>query len=166
MVNKDRPHVWLIEEDDRDRQIANGFAEHYAVDIRRIGRTAPAGGWPKVLDTFEQNYISLLRGNPNTHVVMLIDFDGKLQQRFAHFQSKIPADVLSRVFVIGSKEKPETLHSELKLAYEEIGRQLAQDCFDGVSGQWGHAHLVHNDPELRRMANVIKPILFPGVDVL
>ena len=44
-MNKYAPHVYIIPEDDRDRQIAEGFVNHHEVDDRRIQVMPPAGGW-------------------------------------------------------------------------------------------------------------------------
>lgn len=108
MVNRYRPHVWLIPEDDADRELAVGFLNHEAVADRVVGVRAPAGGWHEVLDVFESEYLPQLRRHLGAHVVMLIDFDGD-ESRRAHFEARIADDVRPRVFVIGSKDDPETL---------------------------------------------------------
>ncbi len=160
MVNRYRPHVWLIPEDDADRQLAVGFLNHEAVADAVVGVRAPAGGWHEVLDVFESEYLPQLRRYQGAHVVMLIDFDGD-ESRRAHFEGRIADDVKPRVFVVGSKDDPETLRRELGMSLEKIGRELAQDCLADELRLWLHPHLVHNGAELRRMTRVIKPILFP-----
>ena len=62
-----------------------------------------------MLETFRDEYISKLRDYPDAHVVMLIDFDDQVEKRKAEFEQEIPADLKTRVFVIGSKHTPETL---------------------------------------------------------
>ena len=92
-MNKYAPHVYVIPEDDADRQIADGFVLHPRVKDARIQVVPPAGGWSKVLKTFRDEYIPKLRNYPDTHVVMLIDFDDQVEKRKADFEQEIPADV-------------------------------------------------------------------------
>src|SRR4029077_4637803 len=128
------PHVYVIPEDDADRQIADGFVLHPQVDDRRIQVVPPAGGGSKVLKTFQDEYIPRLRKYQHTHVVMLIDFDDQVEKRKADFEQEIPAEFRTRVFVIGSKRTPETLKRETKLkSFEEIGKSLADDCGSGTA---------------------------------
>jgi hypothetical protein len=160
-VNKFRPHVFLIPEDDADRQLAIGFLGHFAVDDRVVDMRDPAGGWIKVLDVFEEEYLMKLRGSDKAHLVMLIDFDDKdIAGRRDLFEQRIPDDVKPRVFVIGSKVDPEALQRELGMTREQIGKALAEDCLKKDFELWRHAHLVHNGSELERMSQVVKPILF------
>ena len=65
-----------------------------------------------MLKTFRDEYIPKLRDYPKAHVVMLIDFDDQVEKRRADFEQEIPADLKTRVFVIGSKHTPETLKKE------------------------------------------------------
>jgi hypothetical protein len=84
-MNRYKPHVYVIPEDDRDRQIADGFVLHDQVKDTRIQVVPPAGGWAKVLETFRDEYVSKLHDYPAAHVVMLIDFDDDVQKRQAKF---------------------------------------------------------------------------------
>ena len=120
----------------------------------------PAGGWPKVLKTFRDEYIPKLRAYPGAHVIMLIDFDGQVEKRKADFGQEIPEEFKLRVFVIGSKHTPETLKNELNKSFEEIGTSLADDCDAGTTELWGHDQLNHNDPDRHRLVQIVKPILF------
>lgn len=159
-MNKYRPHVYVIPEDDRDRQIADGFVLHPQVNAFRIQVVAPAGGWGRVRDVFRDEYISLLRQNAESHVVMLIDFDDRGEERKAVFESEIPEELKNRVFVVGSKYNPESLKQSLKLNYEEIGQQLADDCAAGTTILWDKEELAHNDAERRRLDQFVKSFLF------
>jgi hypothetical protein len=159
MANKYKPHVRLIPEDDANRQIAIGFINHWAVSATVVDIRGPAGGWPRVLDIFESEYLPDLRKFPNAHVVMLIDFDEDVERR-EQFEQKIPRDVKERVFVIVSKYNPEILRRELKLAFDIIGSELAQECHKEEFKLWQHEHLIHNSSELQRMMAVVKPIVF------
>jgi len=162
-MNRYAPHVYIIPEDDCDRQLANGFILHDQLKAPRVQVREPAGGWSEVLKTFQTEYIHLLRADQPGHegyVVMLIDFDGHYDDRRKEFEEAIPVDLKERVFVVGSKVTPEALKNELAENYERIGLLLADDCFGGTETMWNHDHLKHNDPDRLRMVNVIRPILF------
>ena len=159
-MNKYVSHVYVIPEDDRDRQLADGFVLHHQVKDARIQVVPPAGGWAKVLETFRDEYIPRLRDYPDSHVVMLIDFDDQVEARTARFDEEIPEEFEARVFVIGSSDEPETLRKALKIGFEEIGRRLADDCAAGTTVYWGHEQLQHNDAERQRLVKTVRPFLF------
>ena len=159
-MNKYASHVYVIPEDDRDRQLADGFVLHHQVKDSRIQVVPPAGGWAKVLDTFRNEYIPRLRDYPKSHVVMLIDFDDQVEARTARFDKEIPEEFKARVFVIGSSDEPETLRKALGIGFEEIGKRLADDCAAGTAAYWGHEQLQHNDAERQRMVLSVRPFLF------
>lgn len=79
-ANKYKEHIYLIPEDDKDRQLAVGFLGCEAVASRVVIPLPPAGGWPKVLSLFEGVYIPILRNNQMAHVVMVIDFDENVDE--------------------------------------------------------------------------------------
>jgi hypothetical protein len=74
-VNKNRPHIFVLPEDDANRQLANGFfLDHslwnrrrrfqvLALDHslwnrrRRFQVLAEAGGWRRVLECFQSDHI-------------------------------------------------------------------------------------------------------------
>jgi hypothetical protein len=160
-MNKYAPHVYVIPEDDADRQIADGFVNHHQVKDTRIQVVPPAGGWAKVLKTFQDEYIPRLRDYPTGHVVMLIDFDDQVEKRKTDFEKAIPTDLKTRVFVIGSKNTPEILKKEArKKTFEEIGEELAGDCAAGTALLWGHEQLSHNEVDRQRLFDTVKPFLF------
>lgn len=159
-MNKYVEHVYVIPEDDADRQIAVGFVDHHRVRDPRIKVMPVAGGWRNVLKTFRDEYVQKLRDYPKAHVVMLIDFDGYFDQRRAEFENEIPVEIKPRVFVVGSKLTPETLKNALNKSFERIGESLADDCDAGITGLWGHEQLNHNDPDRRRLDQTVKPFLF------
>lgn len=159
-MNKYAPHVYVIPEDDRDRQIADGFVLHHQVKDTRIQVVPAAREWRHVLEAFRDEYIPNLRNFPDAHVVMLIDFDGQVETRKTVFESEIPADLKTRVFVIGPRHTPEILTSDLQKNFEEIGTSLAADCDAGTTAIWDHAELNHNDADRRRLAEIVKPFLF------
>jgi len=159
-MNKYAPHVYVIPEDDADRQIADGFVLHHGVIDAQIKVMPPAGGWKKVLQTFEDEYVPRLRTNCNAHIVMLIDFDGQVDERRVRFDQAIPEDIEPRVFVVGPKDDPETLKKALKCSCEEVGKLLAEDCDVDATKHWDHDQLRHNDAERQRMVLTVKPFLF------
>jgi hypothetical protein len=58
-VNRDKPHVYVLPEDDANRQLANGFfAEVDWNRQRQMQVLPPAGGWIEVLNRFKLTYIS------------------------------------------------------------------------------------------------------------
>lgn len=159
-VNRYKPHVYVIPEDDADRQIANGFVLHRRVDNRRIQVVPAAGGWRRVLDVFETEYLRLLRTNQFTHVVLLIDFDGSPQDRRGECESRIPPQFRSRVFVVGPRDNPEALRRAMDfMTIEAIGRALADDCASKVEDHWGHDALRHNEDERQRLVVAVRPFL-------
>ncbi|MFM7382383.1 MAG: hypothetical protein ACKO1W_04925, partial [Microcystaceae cyanobacterium] len=91
--------------------------------------------------------------------VLLIDLD-KRKSRLTDVQEDIPDDLKERVFVIGTRYKPEVLKSFTRMSFEKIGETLAQDCADNTNHLWGHEELKHNTNELERMRKSIKPFLF------
>lgn len=159
-VNKYRPHVFVIPEDDADRQIAVGFLLHPRVAARQVQVVEPAGGWAKVLDTLKQEYVPLLLQNAQTHVVMIVDFDGDAAGRRSYFEAEIPQALRTRVFLIGPRDTPEILRKSLRKGYEEIGRSLAGECDEGNVDAWSHEQLQHNDGERLRLVDCVKPFLF------
>ncbi len=163
-MNKYREHVYVIPEDDADRQIAVGFVDHHRVDVRRIQIMPVAGGWSHVLSTFREEYLLTLRNFPTTHVVLLIDFDGQVENRKQEFEQAIPEDVKARVFVVGSCDEPETLKSALNIGFEQIGKSLAEDCDKDTVDYWSHEQLQHNDAERKRLILTVKPFLFQADD--
>lgn len=161
-VNKYKPHVFVIPEDDADRQIADGFVLHPRVAARQVQVVEPAGGWSRVLDTFKEEYVPLLQ-NAHTHVVMIIDFDGDAAGRRAHFQAEIerlPEGHRARVFVVGPRDTPESLRQSLDKGYEDIGWSLADDCDIERKDTWDHQLLQHNEADRLRLLQTVKSFLF------
>lgn len=161
-MNRYLDHVFVIPEDDRNRQLANGFRRHHQVKTPRIQVMPPAGGWLDVLRKFQLEYIRRLRQDPLGRAVLLIDFDGDYVNRRAQFDSETPDDLKDRVFVIGARQTPEELKKALGKGFEEIGESLAEACFAGADGDWSHEHLKQNDPDRQRLVQSVKPFLFDG----
>ena len=159
-VNKHRPHIIVLPEDDANRQIANGFLQDSAVDVRQIQVLPNAGGWIKARDAVAGSHVDALRTYSHRYLVVLIDFDGDTSRRGEVFK-EIPQDVRNRIFVIGALREPEDLRLASNLPFEAIGRQCADECRLQLRGLWDNDLLRHNAAELDRMLPVLRPILFP-----
>ncbi len=159
-VNKYLPHVYVIPEDRANEQIANGFVLHDQVKANRIDVLPCAGGWSAVREKFTAEYIAHLRKFKDGYILLLIDFDDCYDTRRIAFDEAVPDDLKSRVFVVGSKESPEVLRRRLLLNLEDLGMALADDCYEGTTDVWSHEHLRHNDPDLQRLTETVKSILF------
>ncbi|MDD2610960.1 MULTISPECIES: hypothetical protein [Giesbergeria] len=159
-VNAYQLHVLVLPEDDANRQIVNGFLLDPSLNERAIQVLPIAGGWAKVRDDFVTVHVPQLRKYPKRHLVLLIDFDGQVDDRMQIFQKACPADVRERVYLLGTQDEPEPLRKACGVSLEKIGEQLGQACAAGAVGLWGHTMLVHNQAELQRLIENVKPFLF------
>lgn len=159
-VNLYKSHVLVLPEDDANRQLANGFLQDPALNLRAIQVLPIAGGWAKVRDDFEQAQLSQLRKYPERHLVLLIDFDEQVADRAQIFRDAFPADVRGRVYLLGTRDEPEPLRKACGVSLEKVGEQLASACAHGEPGLWEHAMLKHNQSELERLIQNVKPFLF------
>lgn len=175
-ANKFKDHLIIIPEDDANRQIATGFQDAPAIGDAQSGQIQIApevGGWEKVSTVLLKSHISGLCKYPKRSVLLLIDFDVeecneekkriKIKKRRAKVIKDIPKDLLDRVFVLGVLDEPENLVKAKNSpnSFEDIGKALAQDCFDGTDHTWKHELLKHNKDELARLEKAVKPFLFP-----
>jgi len=158
-VNHYQPHVFVLPEDDANRQIVNGFILDINLNDRTIQVLPPAGGWKKVVEKFTNDYASTMRKYPYRMIILLIDFDED-KDRLNYVKHQIPDDLKNRVFVIGVLSEPETLRRDINKNFEKIGEALAQDCSDNTNELWGHELLKHNNTELDRLISSVKPFLF------
>lgn len=158
-ANSYRPHLHVLPEDDANRQLANGFCRDVGLITRSMQVLPAAGGWVKALEQFEAEHVGGMVKYPNRHMLLLIDFDGRLE-RLADAKARIPGQVADRVFVLGVLTQPEELKSAMATSYEEIGMALAQDCREGTDVTWGHDLLRHNADEIERLRHTMRPFLF------
>ena len=159
-VNKALPHVYVLPEDDSNRQLANGFPLGIDPPRQRRMQVLPvAGGWNKVLVRFNENEVSKMRNCTDRFMVLLIDFDG-MEQRLQDAKAKVPLDLTERVFILGTLNEPEALRRAGLGSYETIGKAMAQDCREETTTTWGHPLLLHNSSELDRLRKHVRPILF------
>ena len=158
-MNKNRPHLLVLPEDDANRQLANGFQLDHSLDTRRMQVLKEAGGWRVVVDLFRNEHVPEMDRNPNRFVVLLLDFDRK-EDRLNSVKAEIPERLVDRVFVLGAWSNPEELRQELG-PYETIGLGAAKDCRCNTELTWSHELLRHNAVELERLRKSVRPILFP-----
>jgi hypothetical protein len=159
-VNKFLPHVYVLPEDDANRQVANGFLLDQDLLSRQIYVLEEAGGWNQVLERFCSIYASEMDRWQQRFMVLVIDFD-KHSNRLAVAKSRIPEHLLDRVFILGAWSEPEELRATLGCPYEDIGLGMARDCREGTDTTWGHPMLQHNATEIDRLRQHVRPVLFP-----
>lgn len=95
MVNKARPHVFVLPEDDANRQLANGF--HLgASSTRQFWVSNVAGGWNEVLNHFVLDHISDMERHNQRFMILLIDFDDQ-PDRLRQAKVHIPEPLIDRV---------------------------------------------------------------------
>ncbi|MEA5565944.1 hypothetical protein [Anabaena sp. UHCC 0399] len=159
-INKYQPHIFVLPEDDANRQIANGFILDPNLNNRAIQVLPPARGWQKVLEQFTVVHVPEMRKFSKRMIILLIDFDEQPQTRLSYIQNQIPEDLIDRVFVIGVLSEPENLRRDMRKDFEGIGEALALDCSENKNHLWEHNLLQHNRIELNRMISSVKPFLF------
>jgi hypothetical protein len=147
MINRYRPHILVLPEDDANSQIINGFL--LEADESRIQVLPEAGGWAAVIDRFCHNEVPAMGRYPDRYMILVLDFDNDAD-RLTKVRSKIPADLADRVFVLGVFSELEDLKRKRGQAFESIGSDLARDCRGG-NGIWLDELLAHNSAELERI---------------
>lgn len=158
-INKNKPHLLILPEDDANRQIANGFIQYFHVNNHAIQILPIADGWKKAVDKFTNDHIKSMRQYSQRNMVLIIDFD-ECEDRLNFVQSYIPDDIKNRVFILGVKSNPESLKRDIQKSWENIGESLAKDCAENKNELWDHPLLIHNQPELQRLILSVKPFLF------
>lgn len=104
-LNRYKSHVFVLPEDDANRQIANSFILHPNINERVIQVLPPAGGWGKVLSRFTEVHVSEMQQYSEERLILLIDFDLR-KDRLTYVKNKIPASLQERVFVVGVLSRP------------------------------------------------------------
>ena len=159
-VNRYQPHIFVLPEDDANRQLANGFLLPRDLSDRNIQVLEEAGGWNEVLLRFVNDHVTGMERYVQRHMVLLIDFDNR-KERLQIAKQRIPEHLADRVFILGALDEPERLKSAIPGTYESIGLALARDCRAGTDATWGHPLLRHNAGELGRLIPRVRSILFP-----
>ncbi len=155
-VNRYKPHVLIIPEDDANRQLANGFVLN--ISIGQVQIEPVARGWGHVCEIFVSDHAPLMGKFENRFVVLLIDFDGDVN-RLQKVKQQIPAPLTDRVFILGAQTEPEKLKQAGLGSYEDIGGRMAEDCRNGTQTIWAHELLRHNEGQLNRLREAVCPNL-------
>lgn len=158
-INKYKPHLLILPEDDANREIANGFVNSLKINERIIQILPIADGWTKAMEKFIDDYASGMQKFPQRRIVLLINFDQR-ENRFDYVKKAIPTDLQDRVFILGVQSNPENLRNSTQQSFETIGETLADNCADNIDDLWGHELLQHNSDELERIRESIKSFLF------
>ena len=158
-VNKYLPNVYVLPEDDANRQLAIGFQLGDLSDFRQMQVLDVAGGWQKVVQCFKEEHIQGMDRHTKRFMVLLIDFDEQ-ENRLKNVKAEIPEHLKERVFVLGAWSEPEKLRPDLGSNYEQIGEAMAKDCRDKTETTWSHDLLRRNTGELERLRQYVHPILF------
>jgi hypothetical protein len=158
MTNKYRPHLFVLPEDDANRQLAEGFVLEVR-DERRIQILPEVGGWSAVVERFLSDHVNAMRNNTNRRMVLLLDFDERDNRR-DEIKARIPADLEDRVFILGVKSEPEALKRAVPGGFDKIGSRLAIECREGRREIWAHDLLETNANELARLQQSVFEFLF------
>jgi hypothetical protein len=159
-ADKFKPHVFILPEDDANKELANGFLQRVdrtrdrQMDVLRVAR-----GRDKVLERFKSDHVTDMVNYPKRFMVLLIDFDGR-KEMVESARADIPENLTDRVFVLGVWSRPEALKAALGGTYEDIGSKMADDCREETDMIWGHQLLRHNASELERLREHVRSILF------
>ncbi|SRR5579871_3887704 len=157
-INKDRPHVLILPEDERNRQLADGF--YIELQSPRQFRVLGAEkGWPGVKQAFAAVHARLMETYPDRYMILLADGDGDPALLRRRLEEVIPEAVADRVFILGARGEAEDLKRAVPGRYEKIGELLAIECRTGTNQVWNNEQLRHNADELARM-QAIKELLF------
>ena len=87
-VNKFRPHVLVLPEDDANRQLANGFVLDEDLSTGSIQVLEEVGGWNEVLDHFLSDQVGAMDRYPHRSMVLLIDFRDRDGDRLSYAKAK------------------------------------------------------------------------------
>lgn len=159
-INKEKPHILVLPEDDANRQMANGFIQNCSINETAIQILPIANGWRKVIEKFKTNYLKKMYCYPERIIILLIDCDNNIARISDVKTQEIPNDLHNRVFILGVKSEPEKLKHNIRGGLETVGNNLSKDCVDNTNVTWGHELLTHNATELNLMAPIVRSILF------
>ncbi len=158
-LNRYRPHIFVLPEDDANRQIANGFVLHPQLKARTIQILPPAGGWRKAVDRLFDVHIPEMQKFSEERLILAVDLD-RSEGRLRDVKAKIPAALQDRVFAIGVLSEPEDLKRAFGTSFEGIGELMASNCYDNTGELWEHYLLKHNRSEVDRLSSSVRPFLF------
>lgn len=157
-VNKYRPHLLIVPEDDANKDLAVGFLMRFHdLPLSALRIEDVAGGWTSARERLVL-LCRTLRNLQHRRVLVLVDFDESDTRREDVLQV-VPDDLKERVFVLGVWSEPEELQRALShTSRERIGALLAQDCEGGTRQTWEHRLLVHNADEVARLCTLLEQL--------
>ena len=158
-VNKYKPHLFVVPEDKADKNFAVGFELDARLAAGSFQIMPLAGGWLKVINIINDEYVPKLQQNKYSHVLGIIDCDGD-DERIANELAKFPDEVADRIFLLGAIETPEIFRQKVGDNSERIGERMAEECFNESYDLWNHEDLAHVSYEIQRAATTIRPIVF------
>jgi hypothetical protein len=127
-----------------------------------VGVEPVAGGWQYVIEVFK-SLIPTIHKYPARNVMLVMDFDGQVDERRQLVQAATPDTLATRVFLLGSKVTPEVLAQELGASKKCIGENLAKACAESDAvglAKWREPGLMNNAAEVARLNQAIRPLLF------
>jgi len=154
-LNRYRPHLVVLPEDDAYRQLMNGVKLAPSVNALCIEVHKPLRGWEKVLGAMTDWAPSLDRF-PEMHLLLLIDFDNDFTTRYQRFvEQSRQIGCFDRTFLLGiDHREAEDLKRAQRNSFESLGKSLVEGCPDRTSPLWNEAHLGCNRPEIERMLSM------------
>lgn len=155
-----KPHVYVIPEDDADRDIVNGFMLNLEINERQFYVDTVARGWERGRDKLLELCSGHLVKYTSAHAILIIDFDEQAQ-RASEIRDSVPDGLRDRVFIIGVFSEPEQLRRSTKKSYEQIGRMMAKGCKENNTDFWQKETLLaHNLEEIRRLSEAVHDLFF------
>ncbi len=158
MVNRERPHLFILPEDKEDNNLVDGFLLHPRIDPKQIQTLPFSRGWTNVRDEFEKDHIGEMRKWRERRMILLIDFDRR-EDRFTEMIRVVPEDLRERTFIFGASHEPEEIRRDTGRSVEEIGESLADECVSGSLDLWNHPMIAHNRPEFDRLCRSMREFL-------
>ncbi|MBL8891673.1 MAG: hypothetical protein JNL67_16960 [Planctomycetaceae bacterium] len=73
---------------------------------------------------------------------------------------KFPDELRARLFLIGALAEPEILKREVQKPFEDLGRQLAEECCTDNYQIWSNPQFVHCADQIQRLRSKLRPWLF------
>ena len=120
-MNKHRPHLFVLPEDDANHALANGFCLNHNVSFRSIQILPCAGGWLKVREQFQTVHVLHMDRYQQRHMVLLLDFD-EMANRRDEVAKVVPPYLHERVFIFGVWSEPEKFRKAGLGSLESVGR--------------------------------------------
>lgn len=167
--NRYAKHVILFPEDRLCSDIAQGFVEADCVDDSRCWVHHNYGtGWSSVVEGVDDFDLGRFK---DSHLVLVIDFDRAGNDRYEEIRRRLSSNPYKdRIYIIGAsneadnlkKEVAEILHKKAA-APKDVGRVLAESSASSDrcdSGIWSMSQLSHNMPELSRLCDAVRDVIF------